>query len=466
MNRILLDISVHQTRIAVVEDGELVELQFESKNNENIIGNIYAGRICAVLPGMQAVFVDIGEEKNAFLSYSGQKPKVGQTIIVQVEKAAFGTKGAVVTTKLSFAGKFVVILPGENEIGISKKITDTTERERIKGIVQNLLGNSYGIIIRTNGIGKSEQDYRIEIERLISLYQKVLKNAQFSVAPMLIYRDSLPVLKAVRDLFTNKIDEFVVNDEAVYKELIENGYFEGEEKKKLIYYNVAVPLFENYFVQTQVQRALERKIWLKSGGFLIIEQTEACVVIDVNTGKYTGTKNLQSTIIKTNQEAAKEVAKQMKLRNLSGMIIVDFIDMKEEADRKALRELLENEVKKDRIKTFVVGMTELGLMQITRKKTSPSLQQILTTKCRCCDGTGRVYSIEWIVAEIRRQVISLFRQTIYNHITIIADHRLLNAFAGKDAVFLKELESTYGKKISLKSEDTMMYGCFKIEKEK
>lgn len=471
MKRILLDASVHQTRIAVVEDGELRELIFDSKYDESIVGNIYCGRISNVLQGMQAVFVDIGEEKNAYLYHerannsdnqSVSKPKVGQEVIVQVEKAPSGSKGAVVTTKISFPGKFVVLIPNDNNIGISKKIEDNDERIRIKQIAKKLLPENYGIIIRTNGTGKSSDDFENEISGLIKVADKVMKVSAYSKAPVLIHKESAPVIKASRDIFSDDVDEFIISGQEEYDTL--KLYIEND--KKILLYDLNVPIFENYFIESQVEKALNKKVWLKSGGFLIIEQTEACVVIDVNTGKYIGKKDFRTTVFKTNMEAAMEVAKQMRLRNLSGMIIVDFIDMKNEEDKIKLRHELEKAVSKDRIKTVVMGMTELGLMQITRKKTRPSITAQLTTSCRCCNGSGRVPTIDYVLGELRREVISIFVQTVFNKVIIFGDIRLLNTFAGVRNEYKEKIEKEYCKSIELVAVENRDFGYYKVERVK
>lgn len=475
MKRIILDVSVHQTRIALIEDGELVELIQESKQKESILGNIYMGRVCNVLPGMQAAFVDIGENKNAYLYYGEAgieanskeekeiRPKTGQEFLVQVEKSASGSKGAVVTRKLSFPGKFLVLMPGESEIGISKKITEQKERSRIRKILEPILPEKYGVIVRTEGAGKSQEDYEKEIKRLIQISGSILK-ASFCKAPSLIYQELSPVMKAARELFSDDIAELIVNDQEIF-ELLQDDLKQYNEKniEKIKLYEEAIPIFVAFGIESQAEKALHKKVWLKSGGFLVIEQTEACVVIDVNTGKYTGKKDFQTTILKTNLEAADEIAKQLRLRNLSGMIIVDFIDLKKEEDKWELRREMERAVKKDRIKTNVVGMTELGLMQITRKKTGPSLWMQMTNPCQCCSGSGRVPVLDHLVGEIRRKVISIFCQTIYDQVTIQADSRLLNAFAGNDGEFQSILEQTYKKKLILIPSDKMLYGQYEIK---
>lgn len=477
MNRVLVDTSVHQTRIAVVEEGRLAELYYDSKREESIVGNIYAGRVETVLPGMQSSFIEIGQKKNAYLYYgqeravtdtdskNSKKPKSGDTILVQVEKDAIGAKGAVVTEKLSFPGKFLVLLRGEaGEIGISKKITDVAERRRIKETVEQLIPQGYGVIVRTNGAGKTTEDYEREIGVLVDIGETVYKKGQYAKSPSLIYQEASSAIKAARDLISDDIQEFVVNDRDIYEELLGTGNFDQAEGCKLILSEEENMLFENYFVESQAEKALNERVWLKSGGFLVIEQTEACVVIDVNTGKYTGKRDLQKTIRKTNMEAALEIAHQLRLRNLSGMIIVDFIDMVSEEDRKRLTHTLEQAVTQDRIKTVVVGMTELGLMQITRKKTRSSLHQQMTTNCRCCEGTGRLPSIEWVVGQMRREIVRIFINTIYCEVRIKADSRLLAAFCGEKETFLKELEIKYDKRIICEAVDHTAFGYYDIEK--
>lgn len=398
MKRILVDSGEYGTRIGVVEDGLLAELVYERKNSMPIVGNIYMGKVVNVLPGMQAAFVDIGEDKNAFLYYGDNKdekgniikPKNGSEILVQVEKAGVGKKGSVLTRKISFPGKFIVIIPNDNKIGISKKITDQNERQRIKDVVRGELPESYGVIIRTDGEGKSEETYKKEIERLVKRSEDIMKRADYAKAPALLYTDANGVAKVVRDFFHSDIDEIVANSEDDYEELLKLCREIGEDESKIRLHNDGTPLFGAYYVEGQAKAAFNKQVWLKSGGFIIIEQTEACVVIDVNTGKYTGKVNLEKTILKTNLEAADEIAHQLRLRNLNGMIIVDFIDMKSEQDRQTLRKRLEEAVSKDSLQTIVVGMTQLGLMQLTRKKKRESLMHLMTKPCPCCGGTGRI----------------------------------------------------------------------------
>ena len=471
-----MDISADLTRIALAEDGELVELYYESKREESLVGNIYAGRVANVMPNLQAAFVDIGVGKNGYYYYGNAravsdgeknpaKPKAGDTLLLQVEKDAVGSKGAVLTEHFSFPGKFLVLLPGDaGDIGVSRKITSSEERSRIREMVAELLPEGCGAIVRTNGTGKTREEFEKEISLLSAKWEK-LKTGAYIKPPALLLQENHPVRRAARDFYAADVDEYVVNDKTAYEELLETGDYNEENQPSLRLHGEKLPLFEAYFLESQSAKALEQHVWLKSGGFLVIEETEACVVIDVNTGKAAGRGDLQKTILKTNLEAAEEAAKQMRLRNLSGIIIIDFIDMADGAAQKEVTKRLEAAVKKDRIKTVVVGMTELGLMQVTRKKTRPSLRRQMTTKCRSCEGTGRLPSIEWTVTKMRREAESIFAHTIYNKLTVKADPRLLSAFAGQEEAYLRHLEAAFGGSILLEGAD-MAFGQYEMEKEK
>ena len=471
-----MDISADLTRIALAEDGELKELYYESKRDESLVGNIYAGRVANVMPNLQAAFVDIGVGKNGYYYYGNAravsdaeknlaKPKVGDTLILQVEKDAVGSKGAVLSANFSFPGKFLVLLPKDaGEIGVSRKITSSEERSRIREIVAELLPEGCGAIVRTNGEGKTKEEFAKEISVLAAKAEE-LKTGEYLKPPALLLQENHPVRRAARDFYAPDVDEYVVNDTFAYEELLETGDYNGENQPVLKLHQEKLPLFESYFLESQSEKALDEHVWLKSGGFLVIEETEACVVIDVNTGKAAGKGDLQKTILKTNLEAAEEAAKQMRLRNLSGIIIIDFIDMADENAQREVTRRLEAAVKKDRIKTVVVGMTELGLMQVTRKKTRPSLKRQMTTKCRACEGTGRLPSIEWTETKMRREAESILAHTIYNKLTVKADQRLLSAFAGQGGAYVKHLEADYGGSIMLEAAE-MGFGQFQMEKEK
>ncbi len=476
MKRILIDSFAGQRRIALTENGDLIELIFENGKENSIAGNIYCGKIESVVPGMQAAFVDIGTDKNAYLYYGKERalndenntrknrPKAGTDIIVKVEKDSVGTKGAVVTEKISYTGKFVVIIPNENNIGISKKIVSKEERERIKNIIEKLLPDNYGIIVRTEGEGKTSDEYEKEIKSLIEKSEFVKKRGMYSKAPALILKEAGTAFGIIRELFSKDVDELIVNDLEYYNELIKYSEEYNDIAQKVKLYEGNVPLFEEYFIESKVQKALQNRVWLKSGGFLVIEETEACVVIDVNTGKFTGSKDFQKTIMKTNLEAALEVAKQIRLRNLSGMIIVDFIDIKNQEDKITLKKTLENALSKDRIKTVVVGMTELCLMQITRKKVRQSLSASVMYKCKECSGTGRVYSVEWTVNTMRREVINILKNTLFESVSLKCDEKLFNAFKGKDNSVINYIKEVTGKDVFFIEDKEIQFCKYEILK--
>ena len=472
MNRVLIDCFGHQIRIAIVKQGELVEVILENKEQKSIAGNIYAGKVVSVVEGMQCAFIDIGQRKNAYYYYGNQraknnsahekskKPKTGDTILVQAERDALGEKGAVVGDSIALAGKFLVLLLTEaREISISKKIEDKEERKRIKCCMEQLLPKEYGVIVRTQGEQKTQKELEEEMKTLIKQAEKIKNTKDFLKPPALLYEYGDSVVKLLRDFDLSDIDEMVINDKAMFEMLQKQNVF-----THMVYTEQKASFFSAYFVEKQLQKALQKRVWLKSGGFIVIEQTEACVVIDVNTGKYTGKKNLEKTILKTNLEAAEEIAKQLRLRNLSGIIIADFIDMPKKEQQQQLIHALKEFVKKDRIKTTVVGMTELGLVQMTRKKIRPSLQQMMSTKCRCCDGTGRVPSLDWTVMQMRREVTAIFENTIYQSVSITAEKRLLQAFYGENNAFHKELETMFSKKIVCVPKKDMAFSAFIIEK--
>ena len=434
MKRVLMDIDTNLFRLALLENGEPVEFYVERKQTESLVGNVYAGRVETVVPA----FVDIGIGKNGYLYYGNaraasgaekeNRPKAGDTLVVQVEKDAVGTKGAVLTRNISFAGKFLALLPNEGgELGVSRKITNEAERRRMQEIMEELLPADCGAIVRTNGAGRSKGEFQKELESLLQKWQSV-KQAEYRKAPALLWQENIPVLKAARDFYSADLDSVVVNNKETYDLLVATGDFSGEGQPKLELYEEKTPLFSSFYAESKLEKALSQKVWLKSGGYLVIEETEACVVIDVNSAKAAGRGDLEKMILKTNLEAAEEAAKQMRLRNLSGIIIIDFIDMVQEESRNVLTKTLKAAVEKDRVKTVVVGMTELGLMQVTRKKTKPSLLKQTTTNCR--------------------------------KVLVKADARLLQVYLSNG--FAEEMARIYGGEVLTESVDHAAFGEYEI----
>ncbi|HHV99911.1 MAG TPA: Rne/Rng family ribonuclease [Clostridiaceae bacterium] len=410
---IIVDVGPNETRVALLEDGELVELHIEKNSSERFVGNIYRGKVKDVLPGMQAAFIDIGYERNAFLyvtdaisqsEYSDNENeklkgknlnvcdvlKPGQEITVQVIKEPIGTKGPRVTTHITLPGRYMVLLPNANYTGVSRRIENEDERVRLKKIADSLKPEGKGLIVRTAAEGKETEDFLKDLDYLTKLWETTKKKEYKGHVPRCIYQEYNIVERTVRDLFTQDISKFVINDVQQYERVLELlDLISPSLKARVKYFSKDYQIFEYYQIESQILRAMSRKVWLKSGGYIIIDKTEALTVIDVNTGKFTGRHSLEDTVVKTNIEAAAEIAKQLRLRDIGGIIIIDFIDMHESEHQKMVMDSLIQSLKKDRTKTTVVGMTGLGLIEMTRKKVRSELSTIMSDDCPYCGGTGK-----------------------------------------------------------------------------
>lgn len=365
----------------------LVELNLSKDSSNELIGKIYIGKVVNVVKGMNAAFINIGLEKNAYMSLenssdicftksnNSNKISNGDEIIVQVEKEAYGTKGCVVTPNISLTGRYVVLTKGKNFIGLSNKIQEGHERTRLKSVVEKYLSDSYGFIIRTNAYKKDEDLIENEVKELVSQYNNIMNVAEFRTCYTEIYSGIDSVLKFVRDMYDTNIEEYIIEDDDIYNQVIHYIQKMNPDlaEKVTLYKDNNLSLFNLYGLKAKINKALVERVWLKSGGCIVIQPTEALVSIDVNTAKFTGKKNLEDTIFKTNLEAAKEIAYQLRLRNLAGIIIVDFIDMKNKEHNMELLEKFNSYIKMDRNKVYLMGMTKLGLVELTRKKTSKPL---------------------------------------------------------------------------------------------
>lgn len=405
---ILADVACNRTRVGLLEDGRLVEYYIETCNIEKSRGNIYKGRVANVLPGMQAAFVDIGFDKNAFLYASDvnfyedefdnlkKSPietmlKKGQEILVQVIKEPVGTKGARVSANISLPGRYAVLLPKINCVGVSRKIEDENERRRLKAAAEEVKPHEMGIITRTAAENKNEEEIKADVKYLEAIWSEIEKKQRNVKAPSLIYKDMDLLSRVVRDMFTFEIDKFYVNTQEGYEKVCKlSSAISPVLKERITFYEEPIDIFEYFNATKEIERALERKIWLKSGGYIVIDNTEALVAIDVNTGKFVGCTDLEDTIFRTNLEAAKEIVKQLRLRDIGGIIIIDFIDMRNADHKAAVIDTLKNELKKDRTKTQVFGITNLGLVEMTRKKVSRSLHEVMEETCPKCHGKGRM----------------------------------------------------------------------------
>jgi ribonuclease G len=439
---ILINVKNQETRVAYVEGGILLDLKIERKGSPTLVGSIHRGKVIRVLPGMQAAFVDIGLDKAAFL-YVGdirtdfedgfldpdedqpfqlddesqservpQTPKVqiqdviseGQHILVQVAKDPIGTKGARITTHISLPGRYVVYLPTVRHLGISRKIESEQERERLKTLVTKI-NSPGGVIVRTAGENASEDSLKSDIDYLDRLSKEILKNYDKKKTTGLIHQEMDVELRALRDLLSEDVTCVWVDDELVHKKIEKFvSQLMPKYKQNIVYYNEPKPLFDLYDIDLEISRSLDRKIWLKSGGYIVIDEAEALVVIDVNTGKFVGKRDLEETILKTNLEAVKEIAHQLRIRNCGGIIIIDFIDMEKEVHREKILAVLEEELKKDRARTNVISMSTLGLVEMTRKRIRPSLIKTLCEPCSYCEGRGYTKRKSTVANEIFREL--------------------------------------------------------------
>lgn len=445
-SEILINVRPHETRVAYVDKGVLTDLKIERKTSPTLVGSIFRGTVLRVLPGMQAAFVDIGLDKAAFLyvgdiredSDSDNYPiseidreepieeatfdeegsshksenktpiqdliKEGQSLLVQVAKDPLGTKGARLTTHISLPGRFIVYLPTIRHLGISRRIENEVERERLKDLVIkiNPLG---GVIVRTAGEGASEENLKSDIEYLDRLSKEVLKTYEKRKTPGLVHQELEVELRALRDLMSEEVISVWVDDGEIHKKVSKFvTQLMPRYKQNIILYEEPKPLFDLYDIELEVSRSLDRKIWLKSGGYIVMDEAEALVVIDVNTGRFVGKKDLEDTILKTNLEAVKEIAHQLRIRNCGGIIIIDFIDMEKESHREKILEALKEEVIKDRGKVNVMSMSALGLVELTRKRTRPSLIKTLCEPCNYCDGHGYIKRKSTVANEIFREL--------------------------------------------------------------
>lgn len=429
INEMIVDVNAAEIRVGILEDKELAEIHIERTSHQGLVGNIYRGKVSSVLPGMQAAFIDIGYEKNAFLYVGDAIPqkdysddeidcfrdyteysisdilKVGQELTVQVIKEPIGTKGPRVSTHITLPGRNLVLLPNADYVGISRRIENDDERQKLKKIAEKLKPENMGLIVRTVSEGKEEEDFVEDVSFLTKLWAKIKQIEGSGPVPRCIHKDVNLVYRSVRDLFTWDIDKLVINDEKEYYKVLELiEMISPALKSRVELFQKDYQIFDYYQIETKIQRALSRKVWLKCGGYIIIDKTEALTVIDVNTGKFVGDNNLEDTVLKTNIEATKEIAKQLRLRDIGGIVIVDFIDMNDIEHQQMVLDSLKQCLKSDRTKAIVLGMTQLGLVEMTRKKIRQELATVMTCDCPQCEGNGKVYTSETNAIEVLKKI--------------------------------------------------------------
>lgn len=476
MNEIYMDVGISECRTAVIDNGNLAEIHIESQNREALAGNIYKGRVENVLPGMQAAFVDIGHGKNAFLyvkdalGYETEDVSInkvlrpGDEILVQVSKEPSGSKGARVTTHITIPGRYVVFMPDIDYIGISRRIEVEAERNRLRSLAARVKPEKSGLIVRTEAEGKDEQDLIEDINFLEGLWSKIDSDASRVKAPNLVYKELDLVYRSIRDLFNRGTKKLVINDRETYTkamELVE--IFSPDQKEVIEYYDGSVNVFEFYGIEDKIEKALSKRVWLKSGGYIIIDQTEALTSIDVNTGKFTGSSSLKDTVLLTNIEASREIARQLRLRDIGGIIIIDFIDMEEEEHQNMVIDTLKSELKKDRTKSVVFGMTELGLVEMTRKKVGRRLSSVMQKQCPLCEGNGSILDEEFIVRKVERELVRIFKETDVPAVLVEVNDAIEYYIRQSESDDIKYLEDKYNKKILLKGLGSIGYSEIKVK---
>ena len=493
-SEIIINSNPREIRVALVENNQLAEIFIEHKAKKGIVGNIYQGIVTKILPGMQVAFVDIGLEKAGFL-YVGDidlidlmefesdeddsesmnlgqdesaegKPsrmanrcipiqdllKEGQDIVVQVAKNPLGTKGARITSFITLAGRHIVYMPTVNQISVSRRIEDEAEKTRLKNLIAEIGRPDEGYIVRTAGLGKNKEDFMPDVNFLHKLWDNLKGRSDSQEAPCLLYEDLNLIFRSIRDLFNEDVQRLVVDSKIDYEKCIEfcSNYL-PHLVDKIEVYKEAVPIFDYYGIEIEINRALGRKTWLKSGGFITIDQTEALVAIDVNTGKFVGHTDPEETILKTNLEAVKEIVYQLRLTNIGGIIIVDFIDMAKEESKEIVWNALTQELKFDRSRTNILKISDLGLVEMTRKRVRGSLSQILCDPCPYCEGKGHIKSPTTVCYEIIRALQRLVTNNLtQKNITIEVPAPVYDLLFEEETSYLEDIEKSYNIEVNVK----------------
>lgn len=508
-SEIIINSNPRETRVGVIENNVVVEFYIDHRRDEDIVGNIYKGRVTRVLPGMQAAFVDIGLKKAGFLYVSDvdildimeehesfltkkehldvekeetdfQKRRIknfdrsylieevlheGQEILIQVSKNPLGTKGARITTYITLPGRYLVFMPTIDHIGISRRIEDEGERKRLKKLIQDLRDPSVGYIVRTVGEGKDKEKFESDINYLGKLWSDIKRKAENSKASALIYKDFDLIYRTLRDLFTQEVSQLVVDSPSAYQRCLDfaDSYMPSY-KSRVKLYSGKEPIFHAYELEMEIEKALRRKVWLKSGGYIIIDQTEALVAIDVNTGKYIGKENPEETILKTNLDAVKEIVCQLRLRNIGGLIVIDFIDMESETSREKVYHALEQALKTDRSRTNILKISELGLVEMSRQRVRESINRILCQPCPYCDGKGSIKSSETVCYEVFDGIQRVVENGDFKKkkILINVPPQVADLLLGQENACLDQMERNLDKKIIVKADYDMHQEQFEI----
>ena len=496
---LVINVTAQETRIALIENSTIAELYIERTREKGIVGNVYKGRVVRVLPGMQAAFVDIGLEKAAFLyvadvfdaieeyerllddgsqGRSEMDPEhqdfriihpieellqEGQELLVQVSKEPIGTKGARITSHISLPGRHLVYMPTVDHVGISRRIEEEEERERLREAVERLREPGSGYIVRTASEGKSEEELVSDMEYLAAIWREVSLHREQAPVPSLIHADLDVVQKVVRDIVTDDVRKIVVDSRQDFDRIVQfMKMFMPKMESRVELYDEEEPIFDFYGLEVEISRALGRKVWLKSGGYIIIEQTEALTAVDVNTGRFVGKRNLEDTILKTNLEAVKEIAYQLRLRNIGGIIIIDFIDMEKEVNREKVFAALEEALRSDKSKTNILKISELGLVEMTRKRVRESIGRLMCEPCPYCEGRGYVKSKTTICHEIFRELRREMLDIRGTKVLLTVNPQVADLLYDEERRGLEELERKFKKRVTVRAKPGFHQEQFEI----
>lgn len=494
---ILISGSARETRVAILEDDRLVELLVDRPELRRTVGNIYRGKVEAVLPGIQAAFVDIGLDKSAFLHASDlvepdeddedddddapanghggrgsrrslpniqDHVKRGETKLVQVTKEPISTKGSRVTTQISLPGRYLVYLPDGSKVGVSRKIESREERARLRQTVSKLLPkDSGGVIVRTVAEDATEDELKREMKSLLGVWKKIKRKANFVRAPALVQREASLTSGIIRDLFSESVDQLWVDSKELHVEISQYlEQFDPELLQRVKLYQDRTPLFDKFEIEQEIAALSRRRVDLPTGGYVIIEPTEALVSIDVNTGRYTGKKDAEKTILRTNTEAAREIARQLRLRDIGGIIVIDFIDMDSKGNRDRVLHELRTHLGRDRARTRAFQVSELGLVEMTRQRVRPSLWQSMTTSCPSCNGTGRVFKPEVVVARLERTLKRVAHDSKERQLTVRLHPEVALFLLEQEPNFLKELRKATKMDLEIRDDPVIQVDEFRL----
>ncbi len=488
-SELIINVTFNEKRIAFLENGGLVEFFIEKKNDNSMVGSIYKGKVVRIVPGMDAAFIDIGLEKSAFLYVgdiildrlmyeeyedSGLHVELGeriegvledgQELIVQVSREPIGQKGTRVTSKITLPGRLLVLMPATDHIGVSRRIEQEDERKRLAALLKEICPKGYGLIARTASEGKSSDEIQSDLSFLRRIWESIQEKAKDVRAPSILHQDLGIIFRVIRDLHSHNLKKIIVDDPFVYKnvEVFIKEYL-PEERCEVEYFEEKDPIFEVFGIEMEIAKLLQKKIWLKSGGYIVLDYTEALTVIDVNTGRYLGKKDLEDTILRTNLEAVKEIAYQIRLRNIGGIIIVDFIDMERKESRETVFQALVEALKKDRIKTFVYPISEIGLVQITRKRTRHNITNLLTETCPNCDGSGYIKSRYTVCYEVLRELRSSCKKGEGRIFNVYVAPEVASLLYEEEKSSIEFIENTHKTKINLIANPGFSIDKFHVE---